>query len=244
MSFKSKVLAGAAALTLVGTAGIGALATSASAATNSCGLGFAELCTNVYNHQFGRQFLLDVFRQGNKVGQPIILFRASNTDPAEDFTASDLVNSDGSPMTVADLQALDPIFNAANLVQYGADNVYELQYSPYGVDSGLCVGVQSIAFQNEPVTLQPCGFTAKTVWIQANQQVGPFHHTAAFINGSNTNFTHPFVLNYPINGYPTDVPRPGLTVRQIQTYSNPSGVIFGTNVYNNQQWGFDFGPVR
>jgi hypothetical protein len=248
MSFKSKVLATAATLTLVGGAGIGALATSANAATNSCGLGFAEACTNIYNHQFGRHFLLDVYRQGAKVGQPIILFRASNTDPAEDFTASDLVTPatatvPAHAMTVADLQAVDPIFNAATLVQYGGDPVYEFQYAPYGVDSGLCAGVASTAFQNEGVTLQPCGFTAKTVWIQANQKYDPFTGTVPLINGSNINFTHPYVLNYPQNGYPTDVPRPQLTVRQIQTYSNPSG-FFATNVYNNQLWGFSFGPVR
>ena len=28
-----------------------------------------------------------MFRQGAKVGQPIILFRESNSDPAEDFSA-------------------------------------------------------------------------------------------------------------------------------------------------------------
>ena len=33
-------------------------------------------------------FVLDVWRQGAKVGQPIILFRTSNTDPAEDINAS------------------------------------------------------------------------------------------------------------------------------------------------------------
>ena len=31
---------------------------------------------------------MDVLRQGAKVGQPIILFRTSNTDPAEDFVPS------------------------------------------------------------------------------------------------------------------------------------------------------------
>jgi hypothetical protein len=108
MSFKSKVLAATATLTLVGGAGIGASATSANAATNSCGLGFAEACTNVYNHQFGPSFLMDVFRQGAKVGQPIILFRASNTDPAEDFTAGGLVDdATGLPLTVAQLQAVE-----------------------------------------------------------------------------------------------------------------------------------------
>jgi hypothetical protein len=242
MSFKRKVLAAAATLTLVGGAGIGALATSASAATNSCGFGFAEACINIYNHQFGPSFIMDVFRQGAKVGQPIILFRASNNDPAEDFTASDFTNADGSPMTVADLQAVDPIFNAATLVHYAGDFVFEFQYAPFGVDSGLCAGVSITAFQNEGVTLQPCGITAKTVWISATRGSDIFSGTVPLVNGSNTNFSQPYVLNYPQNGFPTDVPRPQLTVRHVQTYSN-TGTFNSSNVFNNQLWGFNLGSI-
>ena len=33
------------------------------------------------------------------------------------------------------------------------------------MDSGLCLGVATTAFQDEGVTLQPCGVSAKTVWI-------------------------------------------------------------------------------
>jgi hypothetical protein len=239
MSFKSKVLAAAATLTLVG--GASAAGTlSASAATPSCGFGLAEHCINIFNKQFGRDFLLDVFRQGSKVGQPIILFRASNTDPAEDFTASGLLDSTGQPMTVADLQAIDPIFSPATLVHYADNPVWEFQYAPNGVDSGLCVGVRSTAYQSEPVSLQPCGFTAKTVWIQDFNNVDPFSGSTPLINGSNINFSHPYVLNYPRNGYPTDIPRPQLTVRQLQTYSN---TFPGTNVFQNQQWRFFIGPV-
>ena len=87
MSFKSKMLAGAATLALVGgVATVGSL--SASAATPSCG----HRCINVFSRQFGTHhspnFVMDVFRQGAKVGQPIILFRSSNADPAQDFTVS------------------------------------------------------------------------------------------------------------------------------------------------------------
>ena len=35
------------------------------------------------------------------------------------------------------------------------------------------------------------------------------------INGSDTNFSQPFVLTYPQSGYPTDVPRPQLLVGKI-----------------------------
>ncbi|MBV9095724.1 MAG: hypothetical protein JO132_17950 [Streptosporangiaceae bacterium] len=238
MSIKSKVLAAAATLTLVGGVGAaGALAASpANAATASCGYGFAERCINIYNFQFGRNFLLDTFQQGERVNQPIILFQASNIDPAEDFTASDLVVK-GRPMTVNELQALDPIFSPATLVQYGYDDVYEFQYAPYGVDSGLCVGVKATAGQGEPVSLQPCGVSANTVWIvdRADTFLGG---TVPLINGSNANFTHPYVLTYPAYGYPTDRPRPQLTVTELQTYSNYP------HVAQNQLWGAFIGPVR
>src|ERR1035438_2189967 len=87
MSVKSKVFAAAAALTLVG--GVGAVgAMSANAATPSCGF----TCIEVFNHNFGTHanpnFVLDTYRQGEKVGQPQILFRVANSDPAEDYTYS------------------------------------------------------------------------------------------------------------------------------------------------------------
>jgi len=86
MSFKSKVLAGAASLALVGgVAVVGGL--SASAATPSCG----HRCVNLFSKKFSDflttkpPFVIDVYRQGANVGQPIIMFQASNADPAEDF---------------------------------------------------------------------------------------------------------------------------------------------------------------
>ncbi len=88
MSIKSKVLAAAATLTLVGGVGVaGALsAGTASAATPSCG----NSCINIFSHQFGTHkspnYVVDVLRQGEKTGQPIILFRTANFDPAEDWT--------------------------------------------------------------------------------------------------------------------------------------------------------------
>ena len=90
MSIKSKVLAAAATLTLVGGIGTaGALtAGTASAATPSCGF----TCINLFSYDFGTHkspnFVVDVLRQGEKVGQPVILFRTANFDPAEDWTAA------------------------------------------------------------------------------------------------------------------------------------------------------------
>jgi hypothetical protein len=49
------------------------------------------------------------------------------------------------------------------------------------------------------------------------------------INGSDTNFSHPYVLHYPGNGYPTDLPRPQLNTYTLQQYSD------GTP-YDNEVW--------
>ena len=237
MSIKSKVLAATAALTLVG--GVGAVAaSSACAATPSCG----HRCINVFSRQFGTHhspsFVMDVFRQGAKVGQPIILFRSSNADPAQDFTVS-------FQGTVADFFAAG-LTSAVVNIHYAKEPAFELEYSPFGVDSGLCVGTATTAIQNEGVTLQPCGVSAKTVWIlDTFDKSFPAFFTGYFpaINGSDTNFSHPFVLTYPANGYPTDNPRPQLKVQNLTGFSNGFGPTVGT-VINTQLWGADFGVLR
>jgi hypothetical protein len=64
--------------------------------------------------------------------------------------------------------------------------------------------------------------SAKTVWIidsldnSLNQTSG-----LPLINGSNTNFSHPFVLTYPDNAFPTDKPRPQITVTNLTGFTQP-----------------------
>jgi hypothetical protein len=217
MSIKNKVFAVAATMTMVGgVSAVGLL--PAGASTPSCG----PSCVTGYSQEFGSSFVVDVLRQGQKVGQPLILFRASNSDPAEDFTISD-------QGTVDD-------FNAAGLVSdelalhYGSLDAYELEYSPYGVDSGLCMGVGSTAGNGTPVALEPCGESGKTVWVVDTLDGNTNPNYVPLINGSDTNFSHPYVLHYPGNGYPTDLPRPQFNTYTLQEYSN------GT-VYSNEMWG-------
>jgi hypothetical protein len=247
MSFKSKMLAGAAALALVG--GLGTAGTlSASAATPSCGPGFFDPatgiisgCVNVFSRQFGTHrspnFVVDVFRQGAKLGQPIILFRTSNSDPAEDFTVA-------LQGTVSDF-ALAGLVSAAVNLHYGDMPAYELEYAPFGVESGLCMGLATTAIAGEGVTLQPCGVSAKTIWIDDTAD-SPATFDRGYdpvINGSTTNFSHPHVLSYPKNGFPTDIPRPQLRVQNLTGFSNGSGPIVGT-VPDYQLWGVTLGVLR
>jgi len=248
MSIKSKVFAAAATLTLVG--GVGAAgALSASAATPSCG----SSCIEVFSHDFGSHhtpgFVLDTLRQGEKVGQPQILFRTSNADPAEDYTISyqGLVSdfyAAGLVSASVDLHygggaTLDPTTTPATT--FPDDEAYEIQYSPYGVDSGLCTGVAATAVAGEKVTLQPCGVSSKTVWI-VDSADSTFSGYVPLINGSDTNFSQPFVLTYPASAYPTDMPRPELYVTNLTGFQGAGGFPQGT-INDNQLFGFDQGVL-
>ena len=70
-----------------------------------------------------------------------------------------------------------------------------------------------------------------------------FHGYFPLINGSDTNFSHPFVLTYPSNGYPTDKPRPQLQVRNLTGFSNGFGPVVGT-VPDTQEWSAVFGVLN
>jgi hypothetical protein len=241
MSIKKKVFAVAATMTMIGgVSAVGLL--PAFASTPSCSGGN---CITGFSDEYGPQFVADVLRQGEKTGQPIILFRNSNTDPAEDFVYNDqgLV----SDFYAAGLVSLSLELHYGGLgcesgysagppatctTHYPDYEAYEMEYAPYGVDSNLCVGTGTTAVNGTPVALEPCGESGKTVWVvDAADGNGDWGSgTAPLINGSDTNFSHPYVLHYPGNGYPTDMPRPQLNTYALQQYSD-------TTVYDNELWG-------
>jgi hypothetical protein len=262
MSIKSKVLAVGATLALVGGVGTAGVlgAGTASAATPSCG----HSCINLFSHQFGSfkspNYTVDVLRQGEKTGQPIILFRQANYDPALDWTVA--------------FQGLTSDFLAAGLVSpavalhYGCttaagfsscldnpngkgvfpdDPAFENEYAPFGVESGLCMGVAATAVSDEGVTLQPCGVSSKTVWILDTYDqfsfITAFRNGIPLINGSDTNFSQPFVLSYPNEGFPTDKPRPQLVVLNLTGFSNGHGGPELGTISSNQLWGATFGVL-
>ena len=247
MSIKSKVLAAAATLTLVGGVGVAGAMTAgtAVAGTPSCG----PSCINLFNKDFapanltggassGPSSPVDVFRQGERTGQPIILFRSSNSDPAMDWSAS----FQGTVNELVPLGLASPL----TALHYGDDFAFENAYTPFGVFSGLCLGVAATAFQNEGVTLQPCGASSRTIWIVDDNE--SFLHNfpgVPLINGSNTNFSHPFVLTYPPNANPTDIPRVQLRVTNLTGSTQPGGHHFPviSTVNSSQLWIATFGEL-
>jgi hypothetical protein len=243
MSVKSKVFAAAATLTLVGGAGITALATAgaANAATPSCGGG----CIDVFSHQFGTfanpQFVMDSYKQGDQAGTPVILFRTSDSDPAEDFTVDNegLTSEFYAANLVSSAVALHfgcttPVFGTCAGSGQGNYWAYEFMYSPYGVQTGLCVGVAATATVGEKVTLQPCGVSGKTVWITDSKTHKLTGFAEPLINGSDNNFSDPYGLTYPSTSYPTDVPRPSLYVTNVLGFSTGA-------INTNQLWSADQG---
>jgi hypothetical protein len=254
LSFRSKLLAAMTTLTLVGGAGATSLATAgaANAATPSCG----PDCVSIFSHNFGTftdpGFTLDVYKRLDQIGAPVILFRASNSDPALDWTIAE-------QGTVNDFFQAGLVSAAVNLhyggggclvydsktqtckTRYPNFEAYELAYSPYGADSGYCAGLATTAQSGEKVSLQPCGVSAKTVWV-ADYADSPATISVPLISGSDNNFSHPEVLTYPSGASPTDHPRPQLYVSPLTGFSTGTGPEIGT-VDDNQLWAWVTGVL-
>ena len=217
MSIKSKILAATAALTVVGGLGT-AGALSANAATPSCG----DSCINIFLHEFGTHrhpnFVLDVWRQTARVGQPIILFKTSNSDKAEDFTVS-------NQGTVADFFAAGLVSAAVNQ-HYGSEMAVQIEFAPSGKATGLCSALATTAFQNEGLALQPCGIPGTTVWI-IDTADSPATAGFPIVNGSTTDFAHPFAMI--IHGDPAHKQFTQIKVQRLR--GNPD------NVRISQLWG-------
>src|SRR5260370_37164865 len=169
MSFTSTVLAAAARLGL--PCGAGAVAAlSAGAATASC----ASSCVDIFSRGYGTHrhaaFVLDVQGKAARIGQPVIMFRASRGDPAEDFTiafrgrVSDFASAGlMSPALALHYGGGCEIFKADARTctkHFPDDFAYMIEYAPYGVGSGRCVGPAHAARRDTPRSLQPSGAAA------------------------------------------------------------------------------------
>jgi hypothetical protein len=134
----------------------------------------------------------------------------------------------------------------------------ELEYAPFGVESGLCAGVAGkslAAVGTAKVTLQPCGTGAGTVWILDTLDAGKcnfsFVNDNPLINGLDSNFSLPSVLTYPAGSFPTDKPRAQLEVANLTGFSqngppspNPSGCVSIVGPDTNQLWSAGFGILK
>jgi len=229
MSMKRKMLAVAAVLTLAG--GLSTVGTvAASAATPQCGMA----CLEVYSMKYATPpvnptnlgFVETVFQGIAAVGVPTGVTAASGSNPAQDL----MVPLAGK---VSDFYNMGMVSAAVN-EHYGPEMAILLEYAPSGQKSGLCVGVATTAYQDEGLSLQLCSTPVTTVWIlDRNDSPATARPYFPIINGSETDFTRPFVMT--ITGNPANQAFTPIILRHLSGGAN--------NVPAKQLWNAHFGPV-
>jgi hypothetical protein len=227
MSLRRKVFAAAAMLALVG--GVSVVGSPpASAATPECG----NRCIEIFSRLFGTSehpnVVETVYRGLARVGQPLILARASGSNPAQDLLPS-------TAGLVSDFYRAGLVSAEVNR-HYGALRATQVEYAPFGVASGLCVGV-AIAYQNEGLTLQRCGISARTVWIvdTADSPATAPEGFFPLVNGSTTDFCHPLAMTYPRGAHRLGGRHAQIRVRHL--INNPA------DVPDRQLWGTAVGVL-
>jgi hypothetical protein len=210
-----------AALALAGGALLAAVP-AAHAATLACGSGCASLYSqylgtaqvSAVSPQLGVPFPPPTCRRSTVCGDAVVLAQASNSDPAEDFTAS----ADGTVQQFAQAGLL-----SMNLtLRYATDEVYEFQYAPNGVPSGQCIGTF-----DKSVVLLPCGTNNQTLFVvdAANTSNG----YSDLISGTTTTFSNPNVLTVGTTRNHTltiaTLSQNGTTVADTQMWTDQFGVL-------------------
>jgi len=225
MSIKKKMLTAAGVLCLAG--GLSATGTlAASAATPQCG----KACLEVYSAKFATPaslgFVETVFRGIALRGVPTEVRPASSSNPAED-----LIVPLGRPVLVSKFYA-DGMVSAAVDKRFGSEPAVQIEYAPYGHPTGLCTAVARTAYQDEPLSLQPCSAPGITVWIiDVGDSPATYPPYFPIVNGSDTDFVHPFAMT--ILGNPADQLFTPIIMQHLT--GNPH------HVPADQLWGAHFG---
>jgi hypothetical protein len=225
MSIKSKVLAAAAVLTLAG--GLSTAGTvAASAATPQCGSSCLEVYSAKYATPTSLGFVETVLLGIPLRGWPTIVSKSSSLNPAEDL----IVPAPGR-VPVSTWYA-DGMVSAAVNAHFGKEYAVQIEYAPYGHPTGLCTAVAVTAYQDEILSLQPCSTPGVTVWIlDIADSPATYPPYFPIVNGSDTDFVHPFAMT--ILGNPAHQRVTPIILRHL--VGNPGSVPA------NQLWGAHFG---
>ena len=221
---RSRLLAAIA--TLATTGGVIALESlPASAATPACG----SQCGSVFSRELGSYADLNVVEAVldgvAQVGQPVILKEASGSDPSEDIIAR---RSSVSALYAAGMVSADVNTN------YGPLLGVQQEYAPYGVGTGLCVGLAKTAFQNEGLTLRSCSVPGTTIWI-IDPAAFPYF---PIVNGSTTRFERPFAMDLPQDEIVSDQQTLQIHVRHEKFLTDEKALPV------SQLWGFRQGVLN
>jgi len=230
MSITSKMLGAVATLTVVSV--VSAVeALSASAATSVCG----SQCGSVFSRELGTyaqpHVVEDVLDGVAKIGQPVILKQASGSDPSEDIIPH---------------RELVSAFYAAGMVSaavshhYGGLLAVQQEYAPFGIGTGLCVGLPSVAYQNEALTLRPCNVPGVTVFI-VDTRDSPTTAAAGYfpiVNASTTDFSRPFAMDVPQDEVASAHQTLQICLRHLQFLTDEK------TLRDRQLWGFHSGVLN
>jgi hypothetical protein len=221
-----------AALTACTAAGVATwTALPANAATEECGPG----CISVFSSEIGTYadpgFVEAVLDGGAaQIGQPVGLAPASGEDPSLDFLPGGLTST--GLATVSKFYADGLVSEEAN-ARYGHLPAVQQRYAPYGVDTGLCVGVAHVR-QGEDLTLQDCD-DPTTVWVVYPAE-GAAEGFFAIVNAATTDFDRPFAMHLPRNEVVSEDPELQMELRRLQYRGGDQ------TLPARQVWGADFGP--
>jgi hypothetical protein len=212
MRVKNRTLAGLAVLALAGSA-ILAGAPTGNAATVACG----PTCKAPFARQWGANLIGAVQSGIPRDGQNVVLYPAAPR-PAEDWQFV----YEGTVATFYRYGIVGPAVGKT----WPSYPAYEYEYTPAGTPTNWCLGTAVTAGPGTPLTLQPCGSTAKTLWIPllADRSGG----YVPLINGSDTLTTSPYVMTG--HGPGANLTTAGLVkvfgiVVPVQMWANFTGVI-------------------
>jgi hypothetical protein len=199
-------------------------------ATPACGFS----CFNLSSLTLGRGTIQNAYVPGDtgaggKIGQKVNMNFASNSHPNEDFTGANVG-------TLGDF--CGNLLSSSSYVctQFPSTYpVYESNWSPYGNQSGLCTGAFTPVYSGENTTLQNCGTSASTMWVGDlhNATIHHGHVYTPWVNGANTNFSHPLTLQVD----------PGTTKPINQLKLASLNTLSGNVSPDSQEFTLTFGPV-
>ncbi len=181
--------------------------------TSSCGTSCINLFSDVQGSgQTMNAFVPGDLGTGGKVGQLVNTHFAENNRPNGDF----IPDITGRVWQFCGFFAND-FFSPTSYIclNYPFFQVFELDWSPFGNEGGLCAGVARAGVVGENVTLQDCGQSANTVWVldRNHASLGTDCRTPVsygslpiaagtqgsvnycpWLNGGDTSFSDPLVL--------------------------------------------------
>jgi hypothetical protein len=168
-----------------------AVTLSATAATPACG----PNCISIFSKELGTSkqpgAVEDVLDGAATDGQQVILKQVTGAD-----TSADFIPTGGK--IVSDFYKSGMVSAEVNS-QYGSLKAAQIEYAPGGKPSGLCVGLEKVAYENEGLTLRPCSVPALTVWI-IDTADSPATAAAGYfpiVNSSTTDLHRPFAMDLP-----------------------------------------------